>query len=186
MFKHELAPLDTEFEAPGAHTPPELAALLAQTPQARAVLLRSRSRNTVVGWACGHTLSVNALFCELKNAELCSAVRRCTSGRLLMLDEAHCESADVLRQLLNELLVRALPEDHTYALCRVRSEELQGALEQLGFVPVPEAPGLWYVDMRAPMVLIQDVLTGVKQPHHDAPELRAAVQKTRPRLRRAR
>ena len=185
MFKHELAPLDTEFEAPGAHTPPELAALLAQTPQARAVLLRSRSRNTVVGWACGHTLSVNALFCELKNAELCSAVRRCTSGRLLMLDEAHCESADVLRQLLNELLVRALPEDHTYALCRVRSEELQSALEQLGFVPVPEAPGLWYVDMRAPMVLIQDVLTGVKQPHHDAPELRAAVQKTRPRLRRA-
>lgn len=185
MFKHVLSPLDTEFVAPGTQDPPELSVLLERAPQSRAVVLRSRSEGRIVGWSCGHTVSVNELFRELQNAELCSAVRRCTSGRLLMIDETRCDDGDTLRGLVNELLVRSLPDDHTYALCRVRSEPLRQALEQLGFVPVPEAPGLWFVDMRAPMILVQDVLLCIKQPHHDAPELRQTVQQTRPRLRRA-
>ena len=35
------------------------------------------------------------------------------------------------------------------------------------------------------MVLIQDVLLGIKQPHHDAAEVTHAIAASRPRLRRA-
>lgn len=58
-------------------------------------------------------------------------------------------------------------------------------LEELGFSPVEDAEGLLCVDMRAPIVLIQDVLLCIKKPHHDEPQVRAAVESARPRLRRA-
>ena len=56
---------------------------------------------------------------------------------------------------------------------------------QLGFVRVEEVPDLYYVDMRVPMVLIQDLLLGIKAPHRDAPEVLEAIEQSRPRLRAA-
>ena len=56
--------------------------------------------------------------------------------------------------LVNELLARSLASDHTFALARCEGEWL----EELGFSPVEDAKGLLCVDMRAPIVLIQDVL----------------------------
>ena len=83
--------------------------------------------------------------------------------------------------LVNELLARSLASDHTFALARCEGEWL----EELGFSPVEDAEGLLCVDMRAPIVLIQDVLLCIKKPHHDEPQVRAAVENARPRLRRA-
>ena len=59
------------------------------------------------------------------------------------------------------------------------------ALEQLGFAPIPHSTGLYYVDMRDPMVLIQDMYLSLKPPHRDDPEVRRVVEESRPKLRRA-
>lgn len=87
--------------------------------------------------------------------------------------------------MLNELLVRSLSDDHTYALCRCKDPVLLDSLEQLGFIPVAGTSDLYYVDMRSAMVLIQDVLLCIKEPHHDAADVRRAIQDSRPKLRRA-
>lgn len=78
--------------------------------------------------------------------------------------------------LVNELLARSLASDHTFALARCEGEWL----EELGFSPVEDAEGLLCVDMRAPIVLIQDVLLCIKKPHHDEPQVRAAVENAGP------
>lgn len=169
MLKHILTPQAFEFRTP-------------ETEDFAAALYH-RAENRCVGQARGHTITISGLYEELHNVECCSAVRRCTSGKLLMIDEI--PDGDQRLPLLNELLVRSLSADHTYALCRCEEDDLAEVLAQLGFLPVEGAEKLYCVDMRAPMVLIQDVLLGIKQPHRDAEELVRAISDTRLKLRRA-
>ena len=173
FLKHVLAPQDLYFES-------ELGGGTAE------VRLRSRRLERIIGTARGRTVTVAGLYDELHDVNACSGVRRCTSGKLLMIDFVQAAAPEHMRMLLNELLVRSLSEDHTYALCRCAEDDtLLDVLRQLGFIPVPEAEALLYVDMRMPMILIQDLLLGIKAPHRDAPELREAVALSRPRLRGA-
>ena len=187
MLKHILTPGGYYFRNPDKElAPPELFEFLHHTAQPSTVALYSRKTEKPIGWACGHTLTIAALYDELHDAEICSSVRRRTSGKLLMVDLVHAPQEHI-RTLLNELLVRSLSEDHTYALCRCCREDffLLDCLEQLGFIPVEGAEGLYYVDMRSPMILIQDLLLCIKEPHRGADELQTAIAQTRPRLRRA-
>ena len=152
------------------------------------VELRSRRLGEPLGSAFAHTIHIAGLFDELGDVEVCSAVRRRTSGKLLMIDRVTAAlSPESFRAVLNELLVRSLADDHTYALCRCGEGDGARAemLRQLGFIPVEEVEGLYYVDMRAPMVLIQDLLLAIKPPHRNDPEVLDAIRKSRPRLRSA-
>ena len=166
--------------------PPELFEFISHTAMPAAVALYTHNSDKPVGWACGHTVSVSDLYEDLQDVEACSAVRRYTSGKLLMIDIVRGAGADVHR-LLNELLVRSLAGDHTYALCHYDSGDpsVQAALEELGFVHIEHTEDLYCVDMRAPMVLIQDVALSVKEPHRSSPLVSEAIATARPRLRRA-
>ena len=155
-------------------------------PSEVGVELRSRRLERPLGSAFAHTIHVAQLYDELGDVEACSSVRRCTSGKLLMIDRVSAGlSAEQLRSLLNELLVRSLTGDHTYALCRCGETGKTEILRQLGFVPVEDVAGLYYVDMRAPMVLIQDLLLAIKPPHRDNGGVLDAIAQSRPRLRAA-
>lgn len=185
MFKRVLTPRELYFSTSADENslPPELArAMRHDAPSA--VLLRSRKHTEPLGWACGHSITIATLYDELGDVEQCSAVRRQTSGRLLMIDAFRAEGT-YLRMLLNELLVRSLSDDHTYALCHAADDALRGILRQLGFVPVEGGGDLYYVDMRAPMVLIEDLLLRIKAPYRDAPEVLRAAEASRPKLRNA-
>ncbi|MFR8332935.1 MAG: hypothetical protein ACLU9S_11710 [Oscillospiraceae bacterium] len=89
-------------------------------------------------------------------------VRQHTSGRIMMVHSVVSSPPDqegARRQLVNELLARSLQTDHTYALCRCTGRDsLYQDLLQLGFLPIPGQPDILSVDMRSPMVLIQDRL----------------------------
>ncbi len=187
MLKHVLTPQEFVFATPkDADLPPELFEFLRTAAEPSLAALCSHKTGRVAGWACGHTLKISALYEELHDIESCSAVRRVTSGKLLMVDRVEAADGHCL-PLLNELLVRSLSDDHTYALCRCEDgdEKRKVLLQQLGFLPVEGAQSLYCVDMRAPMALIQDVRLCIKQPHHDAPEVLSAIEASRPRLRKA-
>lgn len=186
MFKRVLEPRELYF-APASREsalPPELAEQLSGKSAPAAVLLRSRKLEKPLGWVCGHSVTIATLYDELGDVELCSAVRRCTSGRLLMLDRV-CAAPEYVRMLCNELLVRSLSSDHTYALCRTEDAAFCAVLRQLGFVPVEGAEHLYYVDMRAPMVLIEDLFLRIKEPYRNTDEVLRAVERSRPCLRNA-
>lgn len=149
------------------------------------VTLRDRS-GACLGSVQGRTLTIARLYEQFGDVEVCSSIRRKTSGKLLLIDAIAADAAH-LGLLLNELLVRSLSADHTYALCRCEEENvvLRDALEEFGFLPLEGAPGLLCADMRAPMVLIQDVLQRLKEPHRTAPAVLDVIRASRPRLRRA-
>ena len=190
QFKQVLKPRDLYYRRYSAGTmPAELRyCLTGRDPQA--VGLYARQGDRLLGWACGHTAGPSELYEVVEDIETASFVRRHTSGRILVLDAVRCEGGDqseICRRVVNELLARSLTADHTYALCRLEKDRpaLLEALEQLGFAPIPHSTGLYYVDMRDPMVLIQDMYLSLKPPHRDDPEVRRVVEESRPKLRRA-
>lgn len=165
--------------------------LFDRRKNALGVVLRARPQ-ALLGWAVGHTLGGADLYEALQSIEGASYVRRHTSGRILLVDKVCPESSPeqqgaTCRMLLNELLARSLEYDHTYAVCRCGREDapMQYALDQLGFLPVSGQEDIYYVDMRSPVMLLQDVMLRIKKPHHDSDQIKEVVGRTRPRLRRA-
>ena len=164
--------------------PQEVRACMQGKKAPRAALLLARPAR-LLGWAAGHTILLDDLYDALGALEACSYVRQHASGQILFIDAAQAEGGDALRMLLNELLARSLEQGHTYAICRCGPEQpaLQSALRQLGFAEA--VSGVYYVDMRNPVMLLQDAMLCIKPPHKDAPAVREAVMQTRPRLRMA-
>ena len=175
---------------PSASMPPEACACMQKRPGGRAVTLLARPER-VLGWTVGHTILLDDLYDALGSLEASSYVRQHASGRILLIGGVETEEGETqseyLRMLLNELLARSLEWGHTYALCRCQPGQtaLSEALRQLGFVPVAGQTDIFYVDMRNPVMLLQDAMLCIKPPHQSAPAVRQAVMQTRPRLRMA-
>lgn len=190
QYKQVLEPQELYYKQYTAATMPADLRYYARGTKPVAVGLYTRSHDRLLGWACGHTASPSELLEVVEDIETASYVRRHTSGRVLVLDRVHCEDGDdseTCRRLVNELLARSLTGDNTYGLCRLEEvrPDLMEALEQVGFAPIPRQKGLYYVDMRDPMMLVQDVYLSIKPPHRDDPEVQAVVERCRPALRRS-
>ena len=191
QFKNVLAPQELYFRWQRG-IPEELkdrCPALSADEERFTVEMLSRTTGRLRGWATGHTVRASALYDALGTLEDADYVRQHTSGRVLMVDAVQdvSHNREVCRAMINELLVRSLLDDHTYALFRSAdsSDPLYDLLPELGFQPVPGSSHTLVVDMRMPLALIQDVFLWIKEPHHDDPAVRAAVLATRPRMRRA-
>lgn len=189
--KNEVSQQELRFRtytAPESRLPEDLNRLLRKNADALAVIMQTRTGQPL-GWAAGHAVSVRDLYDTLGSIEAANFIRTQVSGRLLVID-AVCEEqsdAERCRLLLNELLARAVEKEYTYAICRCCEDNtpLQHALLQLGFVKANDFAQMYFVDMRAPVVLLQDVMLTIKQPLQSDPAVNAAVLQTRPRLRAA-
>ena len=175
QYKLPLTPKDLRLEAD------------REDRSLRASLWHSPSGN-LLGQAQAVTVTGADLFGILGDIQAAEYLRRHSSGRILYLEavEDHFKQGDQgLFLVLNELLARSLTSEHTYALFRTSLHPLlPELLPQMGFLPVPEKPDFWFVDMRTPLVLIQDVMRRIKEPHRSDPEVLAVVTRTRERLRR--
>ena len=190
QFKQVLKPQELYYLQYSAASFPAELRYCVRGRRPTAVGLYTRDKDRLLGWACGHTASPSELLEVVEDIETTSYVRRHTSGRILVLDQVRCEGPDdseICRRLVNELLARSLTQDNTYGLCRLEDSRpaLLEALEQVGFAPIPRQKGLYYVDMRDPMVLIQDVYLAIKPPHRDDPAVKDVVERCRPALRRS-
>ncbi len=172
QYKHEISAL-TRRRCDVSETGDEYSAVYRG--EAGETLARIKSRS----------VSVTDLYAVLdemrKTAE---TVRRLASGRILWIEETNGEG-EPLRALLCDLLARSLIREHTYALYRCGSDEDREIAEQLGFLPIDGQGTLLYADMRAPLVLLEDALQSIKEPFASDEEVRAAVESTRPALRRS-
>lgn len=191
-LKNIMKPQDIYFaryRKPDDALPEQLNTAIAAVKKPLAVTMCARP-DTILGWAVGHTLQASELYDALHSLEAARYVRRYASGRILMVSDVHIcaeRTGEQCRRVLTELLARSLDSDHTYALCRCEPEDaaMRDALTQLGFQAVADCEDTFCVDMRAPVMLLQDMLLWIKKPHQDDPEVKDVVLRTRPKLRRA-
>ena len=159
-----------------------------QGEHAKAGVFR-RKDGAQLGCAYGRTVRASELYSVLGSVEAAEFLRRHTSGRILLIERTELydknkNDGETLRVVLTELLARSLTGDHTYAVCVCENDGLlRDTLSQLGFLPTPGHERILSVDMRMPVILVQDVLRRLKEPLRSHPSVQDVVIKTRPLLR---
>lgn len=170
-----------------------------ETPGLYAFTLHSREQEGPLGRIQARALPISGLYGALGSAPGAEALRQRASGRVLMIEACEACAAggacaagcgpdpENLLLLCNHLLARCLSDDITYAFYQARAEgdPLPSLLPQLGFLSLDAAPSLLLVDMRCPMVLVQDALCRLKEPLSADGAVIAAIRSRRPALRLA-
>ncbi|MEG2204013.1 MAG: cytidyltransferase-related domain protein, partial [Oscillospiraceae bacterium] len=140
-----------------------------------AVIRSGEPQRHPVGFASLRELGSADLFFELQSAAQADAVRRCAAGKILLLTGLYAAHGSGLGEieplLLTEVLADALVRDCVCALFHPVAADCPSrvlrALERQGFVRLSapsDARLLLTVDLRAPIVLIQNLETTLKEP----------------------
>ena len=190
--KGVLPVLDMVFKyypAASDEVPVQLRKEMIKFPDSMAAALTVR-RSRKTGWVIAHTVGEGGLMGVLPTREIADKIRRSTAGSLLFIDSIRMPETtgggELARMALNELLARNL-ESHTYAMCLCAHDDrkLKNILTQIGFVEAPGCRGVWLVDMRMPIAFVQDLKLQVKKPSCDDPVFISALERTRPKMRKA-
>ena len=175
----------------------ELSDLVPHLPARRdedsVFLLRDLERGFLLGFLTGRTINSGALYDTLGSRELADYVRVATAGRLRILTGLYITRPttryDVGQLLLTEALSHAMAEDCGYAVwwAGPTQETTLDLLKRQGFrqAEIDSPSPLLLVDMRSPVVLLQNIATTLKEPFASDPQVRNAIQKAHFRFQRA-
>ena len=190
--------LDFSFlEQPEPHQWEELRELLPNRPSLdqrdSVFILRDIERDLLLGFLTVRTINSGALYETLGDRELANYVRVETTGRIRLLTGLYITRPttryDVGQLLLTEALSRAMADDCSYAVWWAGDtpEETIDLLERQGFrqAETDSPHPLLLVDMRSPVVLLQNIATTLKEPFASDHQVRAAIQKAHFRFQRA-
>lgn len=155
----------------------------------RILLLRNTARdNRLVGFARFRYIAPDELFAVLKRVELADYVRRNTSGEILLVTGIHVVRDPMIHDaeqlLLAETLARSFEHRCGYAIFYPTDgycpEPVFSAIKRQGFVKAPEFEKeipLYLVDMHAPVVLMQNLETTLKEPFSSNERVLKAIYK---------
>lgn len=164
------------------------AAARLNRPGVQAVALYREGEPSPLGGVCFHSTNAAGMYDETRSMDSAQYIRGHTSGRVLVIDGVYAREERFKQMLLNKALADALGEDNTYALYRAQGAEdpARALFKRKGFRDIPGGEdGVMYVDMRFPIVLIEDVAQAVKEPHRSAKKVAEAIERSRSRLERA-
>lgn len=163
----------------------------------RLLLLRNTvQENRLVGVARLRYLAPDELFAVLGQVSLADQVRRHTYGEILLISGIYVERDPMINDaeqlLLTEAIARSFEYKCGYALFFPADgycpERVLSAVVRQGFVKAPESPEdapLYLVDMHAPLVLVQNLETTLKEPFSSNPRVLDAIYKAHRELQMA-
>ena len=155
--------------------------------------LRDMEHNQLLGFLTVRTINSGELYETLGDRDLANYVRVETAGRIRLLTNLNIiypgGRYDVGQLLLTEALTRAMADDCSYAVwwAGPTSPEIIDLLERQGFrhAETDSPQPLLLVDMRSPVVLLQNIATTLKEPFASDRQVRHAIQKAHFRFQRA-
>ncbi len=158
------------------------------------VLKATKPQPCVLGVLTARILNSGGLYSAFGSEALADYVRTHTAGRILLLTGLYSVqnpmgNYNVRQLLLTEALFKALAQDCGYAVWWGGGEddEAIALLKRQGFVRADiESPRpLLLVDMRSPVVLLQNIPTTLKEPFSSDRQVLAAILKAHLRLQEA-
>ncbi|QNL44647.1 cytidyltransferase-related domain protein [Oscillibacter hominis] len=155
------------------------------------MILRMGAEERILGFAALRSIRVAELYSALGSREQADYIRNQAAGRLLLLTGLYKAqgSFDTEQLLLTEVLARALNEECSYGLFCPRDGSMRSAtietMQRQGFVRTPDIEGArpaMLVDMRSPVVLLQNMETAIKAPFSTNKRVLEAVRLAHRRL----
>lgn len=142
--------------------------------------------NRLVGFSGNKYITSQELYGALGSVELADLVRRHTHGQTLLITGIHVARDpmiyDAEQLLLTEVITRSFEYNCAYAMFYPgkggASPAVLSAVERQGFQPAPgfdRKTPLYIVDMHAPLVLMQNLETTVKEPFSSNPSVLKAI-----------
>ena len=162
-------------------------------PEKSILLLNSEEKEQLLGDLTMSIISPSDLFDVLHDLSLSDQIRRRTSGKILLITGVHTlaswKTQNIDQLLLSEALSSALRQHCGFALFLPRysdySPDLISTLRRLGFAEAGSnrlGVPCMAVDMHAPIVLIQNLETTIKEPLSSSPELLKTIGEAHNRL----
>ena len=151
--------------------------------------------NRLIGLLKMRSVMPEELFKVLGSVSMADMVRRHTLGSILLITGIYAEPDSAIydpeQLLLTEALAKALEQHCSYAMFLPEEEPgeaSQGAVIRQGFAEAENFEGkrrLWLVDMHAPLVLVQNLETTLKEPFSSSPRILRAIHKAHRELQAA-
>ena len=151
--------------------------------------------NRLTGLLKMRSVMPEELFKVLGSVFMADMVRRHTLGSILLITGIYAEPDSAIydpeQLLLTEALAKALEQHCSYAMFLPEEEPgeaSQGAVIRQGFAEAENFEGkrrLWLVDMHAPLVLVQNLETTLKEPFSSSPRILRAIHKAHRELQAA-
>ena len=155
------------------------------------LLQRSDTRETL-GYISYRDITSSDLFSVMGDTQLANRIRLRAAGKTMLITDLAAVSdkfRDNAQLLLTELLARALEEEYVYAVyyphLRQISSDIDDVLRRGGFTAREAGLPIREVDMRAPVVLIQNLETTIQEPLNRNPKVLAAIRKGHEQLQMA-
>ena len=167
-----------------------------QNTEGTFLLLRNTvEKNRLIGFLKMRSVMPEELFKVLGSVSMADMVRRHTLGSILLITGIYAEPDSAIydpeQLLLTEALAKALEEHCSYAMFLPEEdpgEASLGAVIRQGFAEAENFEGkrrLWLVDMHAPLVLVQNLETTLKEPFSSSPRILKAIHKAHRELQTA-
>lgn len=151
--------------------------------------------NRLTGLLKMRSVMPEELFKVLGSVSMADMVRRHTLGSILLITGIYAEPDSAIydpeQLLLTEALAKALEQHCSYAMFLPEEEPgeaSRGAVIRQGFAEAENFEGkrrLWLVDMHAPLVLVQNLETTLKEPFSSSPRILRAIHKAHRELQAA-
>ena len=165
-------------------------AILRDGDQLLVLRHRREGGEPMLGWLSFRYLSTADLYSAFQNADLADQVRLRAGGKTLFITGLAAEEEqekDYAQLLVSEVLSHALEAECVYAvfhphegLCSPETEEL---FRRQGFIRRDGGP--LEADLRAPVVLLQNLETTIQEPLSRNPRVLAAIRRGHQRLQTA-
>lgn len=163
----------------------------------RYTVVRDREQSDkIVGVAAFHGIATTNLYKEFQSIEVVDHIREHTSGRIVLVaavffsSQTHIRDVDQL--LATETLAFCMQKDYTYAVFSPYRgyihERTKGTLKRQGFQLLDNKMSkrpVYVVDMKAPIVIFQNLETVLKAPFDQNPRVLDTLQQTHCRLQLA-
>ena len=180
LFDHLQKDLESEL---ADHFPDHY---LAGAGGEMAVILRNEEKgNQLCGAVLYHELGVRELYESCGDIDLAARLRNEISGRTCVITDIlgdrdhYCDESYTA---LNEMLTQCQEDGYSYAMC-FHGPEYDSLLRGNGFLPLPDMPDCYVVDMRRPLVLFFDTPSFIKEQFSEEPRVREVLWESHVKLR---
>ena len=132
-----------------------------------------------------HDLAPQEFYSSCQSIDLAARLRMEVSGKVCVITAVFGEedsSGDGRYICLSEMLAYVQEQDYSYAVC-FRGTSYDDLLRGNGFLPLPEMPDCYIVDMRKPTVFIFDTPSFIKSQFSNAARIHATMWESHKKLR---
>lgn len=147
------------------------------------------SENRVCALAAVNEIETGELYETFKDFDIASYLRRKTTGRMLIIREIYCnrntDTRNLIQIITTEVLAEAVANDITYAiyhpLVAESNNNVRDVLIRQGFTEIVidgKPQGIYEVNMKEPIAVIENMDTVLKAPFNKDPEILDILEKT--------